>query len=64
MKASNDFKEQHGSHESQHTTPQKDHGESGHSGHGSASALARFRSQRKEWDVGGYDEEAAAGGNQ
>jgi hypothetical protein len=64
MNASNDFKEQHGSNESQQSTPQKDHGESGHSGHGSASALARFRSQRREWIVGREDDEATDGGGQ
>jgi hypothetical protein len=47
MSGSNDTKEDHGSREP--PASESERRESGHSGHGSASAWARLRSQRKEW---------------
>jgi hypothetical protein len=55
MSGSKDGKQDHGSHESQ-PAQGRDGSDGGHSGHGSASALERFYSQRREWQQGGGDD--------
>ena len=62
MSGSNDTKEDHGSGDTE-SSQDNERSDGGHSGHGSASALARFRSQRQEWPSGtDGDEGGAAGG--
>ena len=47
MNGSNDTKEDHGSHEPHHSQGQEGRDDA-HCGHGAASALARFKSQKQE----------------
>jgi hypothetical protein len=58
MSGSNDTKEDHGSN-APLRAPGCEGPDSGHSGHGAASALERLRSQRKEWQECGDPDEAA-----
>jgi hypothetical protein len=63
MGGSSDTREDHGSGEPQ-PTQQQDEADGPHCGHGAASALARFKSQKREGQQGGEPEDAAGGHGQ
>ncbi len=63
MGGSSDTREEHGWSEPQPMQHQ-DEFDGPHSGHGAASALARFKSQKRDGQQGGEPEDAAGGHGQ